>query len=347
MEKEKIGNYRYLDFSDIIPEDEYLYKGIVVRSQHENDNLIINWGRSFPWTLDDRLSLSCQFDEKTICSINERQKGKKCSIIPLIPLFGGMEFLLSFPSYLYMRIDRNNCSVINPKAPGAVSIIESIIEDYLSIFTNTQSVAFDMRYFDLCLEKVNGNDLVRFFSKIYSVLKNQINDFIIICRNNCIDRIFDLLSEAGFENYRAACLDDRKSFKCSKTEPDKFISIADSGTEYYFDGKEKEEYQQYLKKSGRIWENIIDIKNELLKYQIFEFSVRVKNFDIIQLFSETEDLFSIILSDGKYLSSLLKGKIRYESVYRLFRRSEKVIEYELGLIKAGLDNYFIELDNCL
>ena len=45
-------------------------------------------------------------------------------------------------------------------------------------------------------------------------------------------------------------------------------------------------------------------------------------------------------------SENLKWKIKNNPVCRIFHVNRKVIETELFFLKTGLDNYFIELDNC-
>ncbi len=345
--RKTISNYRYLDFSDIIPEDDFLYNEIINKSLADNHSLIINWGRSFPWAIDERLSLVSHFDEKTVNSINNRLERNFGRIIPLIPLFGGMEFLLSFPSYLYMRIEKDNCSVLNPKTAGSVSIIESIVEDYKSIFTNTEYAAIDMRYLDLCLDKVSEDEIIRFFSKLSAVLEDLISGFIIVYSGENQERADKIFKKSGFKNYIIAYIESRKDFSCNCNYGNEKLEIRDTGPEFYLSENEVDKYRFYLSSIDKIWKNIIYMKDELLKYQIFEYSVRVKNFELILLFAETEKLFQDIVIKGGKLATGLKGKIKNDSICRMFRSRQKVIETELVFLKSGLDNYFIELDNCL
>ena len=257
-----------------------------------------------------------------------------------------MEFLLSFQSYLYMRIDRNNCSVINPKTAGSVSLVESVLEDYISIFTNTETIALDMRYIKICIEKDTDEEFIRFFSKLSAVLSEQVKEIIIISTSDNFKITGDLLERSGFNYVTVLSLPDRNNFTCRISDLEENYSVTDSGIEYYLEEEKITEYRNYEKKINSIWTNITKIKNELLKYQIFEYSVRVKNYELILLFTETEKIFQDILKKEKNIILSLEGKIKKDSVCRLFRSRIKVIESELFLLKTGLDNYFIEPDNC-
>jgi hypothetical protein len=344
MRSENIRSYRYLDFTDILPEDDYLYSEIINISQSEKNNLIINWGRTFPWSIDDRLSLVSHFDEKTINSINNRINRNDADIVPLIPMFGGMEFLLSFPSYLYMRLERKNCSVLNPKIPGAVSIIESIVEDYKSIFTKTETIALDMRHFSSVHEKTSELELERFFSKTAAVLDELVSGIIIFCTEKDKKSLKSSLEGSGFNNFTLAPV---KNFMCLDfvSEKDGF-EIIDSGLYYFLDDGDKDKYTLYLDSINKIWDNIQVLKKGLLSCQIFEYVVRVKKYDLCLLFEETEIIYQNLISEGDYLAEKLKGKIINDSVCRMFQVNRKVIETELFFLKTGFDNYFIELDNC-
>ena len=286
------------------------------------------------------------FDEKTLNSLNAKIKKNEISVIPVIPLFGGMEFLLSFQSYRYIRIETDNCSVINPKTAGSVSLIESILEDYVSIFTNTEIIALDMRYIDECIKKNTDEELTRFFSKLSAVLSEQIREIIIICTRDNLKTTAGLLGRSDFNYVSVLELPDRNNFTCGNTECKESYSVTDSGLEYYLEEEKITEYRNYEKNIDRIWKNIIKIKNELLKYQIFEYSVREKNYELILLFTETEKIFQDILRTEKNIIISLEGKIKKDSVCRFFRSRIKVIETELFFLKTGLDNYFIEPDNC-
>ena len=353
MSERNIRNYRYLDFTDIMPEDDYLFNDIINRSYSENTGLIINWGRSFPWSIDDRLSLVNHFDEKTIKSVNERIILNKCEIIPLVPLFGGFEFLLSFPSYLYLRIEKNNCSILNPKAAGSVSVIESIVEDYKALFTAADKIALDMRFFDTCFKNISREDLDRFLCSLSSALDSIVSEYLIICKPESSRKISECLSSAGFKKFSAVSFEKSNNY-ISKERPSNYnctlcgehINIIDSGLSFYFNERDNEKYLYYLKRIENIWHNIISIKNELFKYQIFECSVRVKDFKLMLLYSETENIFKEIINLEAGLSDILRGKIKSSSICRLFRSRRNVLETELFFLKTGLDNYFIEPDNC-
>ena len=245
-----------------------------------------------------------------------------------------------------MRIEENNCSVLNPKTAGSVSLVESIVDDYKSIFTNTGTIAFDMRYLDACLEKASEVDIIRFFSKLSAVLSEQTEEIIIVCTLDNYKMTMSLLGRSDFNYLTVLALQDRNNFTCGTADSKNSYSAEDSGMEYYLDKKGISEYRSYNKSINRMWENIIQIKTELLKYQIFEYSVREKKYELILRFSETEKIFQDILKAEKKIIPYLKGKIKNDSVCRFFRSRIKVIETELFLLKTGLDNYFIELDNC-
>ena len=246
-----------------------------------------------------------------------------------------------------MRIEKNNCSVINPKTAGSVSLIESVIDDYKSIFTNTETITLDMRYFDSCLKNVSEDELIRFLAKLSSVLKDQIYEIIIAGTVDSYKVIQKILKISDFKYSAVLSLADRNNFNSITDDRQNKITVTDSDFDYYLDEKSADKYRRFNENLSFVWKNIIKIKNELLKYQIFEYSVRDKKYELILLFSETEKIFQDILNSERYIVSCLKGKIKNDSICRNFRSRIKVIETELFLLKSGLDNYFIELDNCL
>ena len=246
-----------------------------------------------------------------------------------------------------MRINSDNCSVINPKTAGSVSLIESIVDDYKSIFTNTETIALDMRYFEICLDNVTEEELIRFLSKLSSVLAEQVSEIIIVGSLCSMKETMGILDRSCFNHLIMLPLNDRTNFSCTNNGENVSIAVCDSDFDFYMDKNAIAEYSLFNKNLSDIWKNIIKIKNELLKYQIFEYSVREKKYELILLFSETEKTFQDILKSEKYIVSCLEGKIKNDSICRFFRSRIKVIETELYLLKSGLDNYFIELDNCL
>ena len=260
-----------------------------------------------------------------------------------------MEFLLSFPSFVYMRLDKSNCSVLNPKAAGAVSIVESLIDDYISIFTSADTVALNMSLFSLCCDKVSEKELCVFLSKIHSVLKGKINRYIIFCTKKDTVILDRMLREAGFRNYDLVISSEFVSgrYEFVFAERDSNIEILQPGLDFYLSESDRKVYQEYCSEIESVWKIIHFLKKELFRYQIFEFIVREKKYNLKLVLSELEIKYNIIVSKSDYLGKNLEGKVKTDSIGRFFQIENRVIENEIYFLKTGLDNYFIELDNYL
>jgi hypothetical protein len=161
----------YFDFTELQPDDNYFFNNFASDCiACGADTVFIDWGSSFPWTIDKRLSLFDHLHEKTVTAFSLKKITRDLNIIPVFPFIGGMDFILSFPSFCHLRTAESSCA-LNPAAAGTSSLLNEIADDYLSLMSEKSSAAA----FNMNMAVLLDNDYLQTEAaqRISSVLENN------------------------------------------------------------------------------------------------------------------------------------------------------------------------------
>lgn len=104
--------------------------------------VLVEWEDSFPWTVDERFCSPTAYTPTDIASFVETAARLDLELIPLVQCLGHMETPLSVPGHEKLRELPDNESALNPLAPGARELIQSMVDDVLELMP-------DVRYFHL------------------------------------------------------------------------------------------------------------------------------------------------------------------------------------------------------
>ena len=104
--------------------------------------LLVEWEDMFPWTVHAGLRNETAYTPDEVETFCNRAAELGLEIIPLVQCLGHMETPLSLPQYRHLRETPDNCSDLDPLAPGARELVMAMVEDVLRL---TQQV----RYFHL------------------------------------------------------------------------------------------------------------------------------------------------------------------------------------------------------
>lgn len=314
-------NHAFFDFSDLLPDDNFFFGSFSQRCiENGYGSALIDWGASFPWTIDEKLSLFPHLDEKTVTAFGSRNSGAE--IIPVIPFAGGMEFILSFPSYTHLRF-KDSVSVINPETPGAMLLIESIIDDYLSLLSGrTKSLAINMSmptFFDNCPKTGAAAEMVVSLVRKYS----DIRQFFLLGKEKDSKLLKNMAVAAG-----SGCR------VCIVTEKN-----ADMQTyQFFLDEKEMETVGLLEKYISDAWKLIRALKKQLFnnKFRSSVFYYRLSS--VAGNHESLVDIFSKIVKTSDIIKERLNGILNISTIERLFDSDIAVIKTELHQIENDIDN---------
>ncbi len=142
----------HLDLKGLPPTPGRLVELLRLFAALRFDFVLVEWEDSFPWTVDERFRSPTAYTPGDIARFRDEAARLGLEIIPLVQCLGHMETPLSVPGYERLRELPDNESGLNPLAPGARELIQSMVDDVLKLLP-------DVRRFHL------GGDEARTFGK--------------------------------------------------------------------------------------------------------------------------------------------------------------------------------------
>ena len=337
----------YFDFTELQPDDNYFFNNFSSDciACGADGSVFINWGSSFPWTIDNRLSLFDHLHEKTITAFNRKNNPLILNIVPVIPFLGGMDFILSFPSFCNLRF-AGNCCAINPEAAGTSSLLNEIADDYLSLMSeNTAAAAFNMSMAVLLdnihLQKESAR-------QIAAVLEN----------NSTIETIYLLglkkdrqILQGVLENININNFSSKEVFFIENTGFG--AGAADNGKNnkevivqtplFYLPENSKRLMIDYNSDLKKAWEIVRLLKTEIYRIK-YSSGVSHHNASVLSCSQILlVDYFSKIMKTSDIIKKMLAGRLNMKSVDRYFDSAAGIIKKEIMLIDFDMENIDLRL----
>jgi len=141
-----------LDLTGVPPTAERLLELLELFAVARYNVVLVQWEDSFPWTVDERFRSPTAYSPEEIVRFRDKATALGLELIPLVQCLGHMETPLSVPGYEHLRELPDSESGLNPLAPGARELIQSMVDDVLTLMP-------DVRYLHL------GGDEARTFGQ--------------------------------------------------------------------------------------------------------------------------------------------------------------------------------------
>jgi len=132
----------HLDLKGVPPTPERLLSLLDVFKGLGFNSVLVEWEDTFPWTVDERFRSSTAYSPECITEFCRKAKTLDLEVIPLIQCLGHMENTLSVPGYEHLREIADNESGLDPMAPGARELIQSMVDDVMKLMP-------EVKYFHL------------------------------------------------------------------------------------------------------------------------------------------------------------------------------------------------------
>jgi hexosaminidase len=142
----------HLDLTGLPPTAERLLELLELFAAARYNVVLVQWEDSYPWTVDERFRSPTAYSPEDIVRFRDKAAALGLELIPLVQCLGHMETPLSVPGYEHLRELPDDETGLNPLAPGARELIQSMVDDVLKLMP-------DVRYFHL------GGDEARTFGQ--------------------------------------------------------------------------------------------------------------------------------------------------------------------------------------
>ncbi len=325
----------YFNFAELLPEDNYFFNHFekdCLASGH--DRALINWGGSFPWNFDDRLSLVEHIHEKTITALSGRMKNSIFSILPVFPLIGGMDFLLSFPSYCHLRLDEY-CSALNIESAGALLLLNEIIDDYTSLACNTDEAAFNLTAVSSLKNEKRINQTADVISSVL-VSNPQFRIIYLVGYKKDLILIEKIKKNINFKDMAVLFMNDYPEYINSGNIGKGDLTSAEPV--FFLPDNVKQLMESYNLDIKYAWDLLRFLKSGLYKIK-YSLAIPYYEFSTLSVCNkELVDLFSKIVKTTGIIKKNLDGRLNKNNINLYFDSATGIIKKEIMLIKYDIEN---------
>lgn len=123
----------HLDLKGTPPTAGRLVRLLKVFSAARYNVVLVEWEDSFPWTVDRRFRSRTAYTIKDIRRFMGAAARLGIEVIPLVQCLGHMETPLRVRGYEHLREIPDDSFVMNPLAPGARELVQSMVDDVLNV----------------------------------------------------------------------------------------------------------------------------------------------------------------------------------------------------------------------
>ena len=325
----------YFNFAELLPEDNYFFNHFETDCLASGyDRALINWGGSFPWNFDDRLSLVEHIHEKAVTALSDRIKNSSFSILPVFPLIGGMDFLLSFPSYCHLRLDEY-CNALNVESAGALLLLNEIIDDYTSLACNTDEAAFNLT----AVSSLNNEKRINKTADVISSLlvsNPQFRSIYLVGYKKDLILIEKIKKNINFKNMAVLFINDYPEYMNSDNSGKGDLTTA--GPIFFLPDNVKQLMTGYNLDIKYAWDLLKYLKSGLYKIK-YSLTIPYYEFSTLSVCnSELVDIFSKIVKTTGIIKKNLDGRLNKNNINLYFDSATGIIKKEIMLIKYDMEN---------
>lgn len=139
-----IKNIPYYDFSTFPVNDSIVLKMIDSAANSGFKMIFINFGSSFPWSLDNICLSKYSYPEKLIEKIVNICRQYEITLVPVLSIMIDNDFILRAKHYNYLiNVDRK-ITGLDPSSVGTGKFIEELIDDIFSILVSSDYLLIEL-----------------------------------------------------------------------------------------------------------------------------------------------------------------------------------------------------------
>jgi hexosaminidase len=128
----------HLDLKGVPPTAERMVTLLKLFTAMRYNVVLVEWEDTFPWTVDERFRSPTAYTREDVSRFVQTAAELGLELIPLVQCLGHMETPLSVPGNEHLREIADNESCLNPLAPGARELIQSMVDDVLALMPDVQ-----------------------------------------------------------------------------------------------------------------------------------------------------------------------------------------------------------------
>lgn len=128
----------HLDLKGCPPTAERLLSLLDLFAAARYNTVLVEWEDSFPWTVDKRFRSPTAYRPEQVRAFCEKATALGLELIPLVQCLGHIETPLSIDDYAHLREIPDFEAGLNPLAPGARELIQSMVDDVLTLMPETK-----------------------------------------------------------------------------------------------------------------------------------------------------------------------------------------------------------------
>ncbi len=174
----------YYDFSYFPVNDDILLKLIDSAVNSGFKMIFINFGDSFPWSLDNVITSEFAYSEKLIDKIVNICRQYDIILVPVLSIMIDSDFILRDRRYNYLINEDRKINGLDPSATGVGNFIEELIDDIYSILVDSEYLLIELPPAELA-ESNKGNDITVLIKRLSDTLRTNRKNLIIGCNSFC------------------------------------------------------------------------------------------------------------------------------------------------------------------
>ena len=122
-----------LELKGVPPTPERLLSLLDLFAAARYNVVLVEWEDTFPWTVDERFRSPTAYTPELVKQFCDKAAELGLELIPLVQCLGHMENALSVEGYEHLREIPDFEAGLNPLAPGARELIQSMVDDVLRL----------------------------------------------------------------------------------------------------------------------------------------------------------------------------------------------------------------------
>ena len=131
-----------LDLAALPPTPERLFEILNLVADCGYGRISIDWGASFPWSLDERFRAVHAYPEEVVAAIGRQAAAARLELIPVAPAPDALEFIHRHSGYRHLFRAGEAGLELDFTAAGGAKLYRDLVEDLLELLPGSRAIAF-------------------------------------------------------------------------------------------------------------------------------------------------------------------------------------------------------------
>ena len=171
--KKKPETGLYFCIDEFPPSPQRFLRLLEVLSQIGYTTIFVEWGGSFPWSLDERFSDHYAYPPDAVYAIEEKSKDLGMTLVPIFPVLGCMRRFLSIPAYSHLRANKDAVELLDSANPGSQKFLEDLLDDMLALIPKTSYVLIPDTGLEMKGAAVSRTGFLQHIRRLATVLNDR------------------------------------------------------------------------------------------------------------------------------------------------------------------------------